>query len=285
MTDGAGRPAGPPPRGELWLRVVSALMMAPVAILATVWGGIGFGGLVGLVAGLAHVEWSKVVTGRVPTRPHLAATALIVLAIVLLAAGSPERSTLAATLALAIAVLDAVRAGPAAGRWILGGFLYALVPGLALVALRGDGTAGIGAILFLFAVVWATDIAAYFAGRAIGGPKLWPVVSPKKTWSGAIGGLLAAMLAGGSVVAFAKLGPVAPALVVAAVLSVASQAGDLFESGVKRRFGAKDSGHIIPGHGGVMDRIDGLVFAAVVAVVIGFARAGGGAPGEGLFAW
>ena len=113
-------------------------------------------------------------------------------------------------------------------------------------------------MLFLFAIVWATDIAAYFAGRTIGGPKLMPAVSPKKTWSGAIGGALGAVVAGLIVVESAGLG-VTPALVILAfMLSAVAQAGDLIESAIKRHFGAKDSSALIPGHGGLMDRLDGF---------------------------
>jgi phosphatidate cytidylyltransferase len=126
-------------------------------------------------------------------------------------------------------------------------------------------------MLFIFAVVWATDIFAYFIGRAIGGPKLAPPISPGKTWSGAIGGTLASVLAGLAVVYLAGE-PVGFGLVaVILLLSIASQIGDLFESWIKRRFGVKDSSRLIPGHGGVMDRVDGLVSACFVAFLVGLA--------------
>ena len=130
--------------------------------------------------------------------------------------------------------------------------------------------------MFLFAVVWATDIAAYFVGRAIGGPKLMPQVSPKKTWSGAIGGThRRRSLAAVAVAKFAGLdGLVRDRASLAVVLSVVAQAGDLFESALKRRFGAKDSSQLIPGHGGLMDRLDGFVAAAVLAALIGLLRGG-----------
>src|SRR5207244_9116237 len=128
------------------------------------------------------------------------------------------------------------------------------------------------ALIFLFAVVWSTDIAAYFAGRALGGPKLAPSVSPKKTWSGAIAGLAAAIAIAIGVANFGGLAGTLALSAIAVMLSVVAQAGDLFESALKRRFGAKDSGHLIPGHGGLMDRLDGFVAAATLAALIGFAR-------------
>jgi len=169
-------------------------------------------------------------------------------------------------------------------RWLTAGAVYAGAAALCPIVLRADADYGLVAIFFLFAVVWTTDIAAYFVGRIFGGPKLWPAVSPKKTWSGALGGLAGAIIAAFVVASFAALSHGA-AIVLAALLSVASQAGDLFESHLKRRFGVKDASHIIPGHGGVMDRLDGFIFAAALATLIGLARGGWSAPGRGLLEW
>jgi phosphatidate cytidylyltransferase len=140
-------------------------------------------------------------------------------------------------------------------------------------------------MLFLFAIVWSTDIAAYFVGRLVGGPRLLPRVSPKKTWSGALGGLAAAVLAAIVLAKLAGLAAPFTLAVVAAFLSSLAQAGDLFESLLKRKFGAKDSSHLIPGHGGLMDRLDGFVFAAALAAVIGILRGGLEAPAQGLLIW
>jgi phosphatidate cytidylyltransferase len=140
-------------------------------------------------------------------------------------------------------------------------------------------------MIFLFAIVWATDIVAYFVGRAIGGPKLMPQVSPKKTWSGALGGTVAAVLAALAMAKAAALTGWFAIAMLAIILSVVAQGGDLFESFLKRRFGAKDSSHLIPGHGGLMDRLDGFVTASVVAALIGLARGGFDAPGHGLLVW
>jgi phosphatidate cytidylyltransferase len=137
----------------------------------------------------------------------------------------------------------------------------------------------------VLAVVWATDVAAYAAGKIIGGPKLWPAVSPKKTWAGSIGGLAAALIAGLVVASVAGERPGFAVALVALVLSLACQAGDLFESAVKRRFGVKDASRLIPGHGGLLDRVDGLTFAAPVAALIGILHAGAERIGEGLISW
>jgi phosphatidate cytidylyltransferase len=169
-------------------------------------------------------------------------------------------------------------------KWLVAGVVYAGAAAFCPMVLRADPDFGLVAIFFLFAVVWMTDIAAYFVGRIFGGPKLWPAVSPNKTWSGALGGLAGAVLAAFVVASFAALSHRA-AIVLAALLSVASQTGDLFESHLKRRFGAKDASHIIPGHGGVMDRLDGFIFAATLATLIGLARGGWSGPGRGLLEW
>ena len=140
-------------------------------------------------------------------------------------------------------------------------------------------------ILWIFAVVWATDIAAFAVGRTLGGARLAPSVSPSKTWSGAIGGVAAAGCVGYLTARLiGNTDPLALSLVSLA-LGIAVVLGDLGESGLKRRFGAKDTGGLIPGHGGVMDRVDGLLAAAVLATAIGFIRRGSGTPAEGVLIW
>jgi phosphatidate cytidylyltransferase len=149
---------------------------------------------------------------------------------------------------------------------------------------RLDPVWGFTALMFVLLIVWVTDIGGYFAGRGIGGPKLWPRVSPKKTWAGAIGGFTASLVVGAGFAAFG-LGKALPMLLLGAILSIASQLGDLFESAVKRRFGVKDSSHIIPGHGGLLDRLDGFVAAVVLAAIFGFLRGGADGVGRGLMVW
>jgi phosphatidate cytidylyltransferase len=156
---------------------------------------------------------------------------------------------------------------------------------LAPMFLRADNTYGFAVIVLLFAIIWTTDVLGYFAGRAFGGPKLLPAVSPNKTWSGAIAGTGGAMVVALLVASlFGSFNAVA-ILIIAFVLSVLAQFGDLFESWVKRQFGAKDASQLIPGHGGVMDRLDGFWAAAVAACIIGILRGGFDGPARGLLLW
>lgn len=169
--------------------------------------------------------------------------------------------------------------------WVVAGIGYAGVMFAAPVILRADAAHGLLAILLLFAVVWTTDIFGYFAGRAFGGPKLCPAISPKKTWSGAIAGTLGAMIVAVLLAGyFGTFNKVAIAGI-ALLLSVTAQLGDLLESWVKRRFGAKDASQLIPGHGGVMDRLDGFWAAVFVGCAIGLLRGGFATPARGLLVW
>jgi phosphatidate cytidylyltransferase len=177
--------------------------------------------------------------------------------------------------------------GKALWRYI--GVLYAALPVLALVVLRNDQHFGLLAIIFLMLIVWAADIFAYFAGRIIGGPKLAPRLSPKKTWAGLFGAVAGAMalafLVSRSGLDVAQQLKPLPLMVLAGVLAIVEQAGDIFESAFKRHYGVKDSGTLIPGHGGVMDRLDGLIFVAVTALLIGLVRAGSMSTAQGLLVW
>jgi phosphatidate cytidylyltransferase len=146
--------------------------------------------------------------------------------------------------------------------WYAGGFVYALLPALALLWIRERDAHGLALLVWVFIVTWATDIGAYFAGRRFGSRKLAPTISPNKTVEGLVGGIIAATLLGGAWALANGLG--AALLVLAPVLAIAAQAGDLFESGMKRRAGLKDSGSWLPGHGGILDRLDGLVPVAVL---------------------
>ena len=231
---GAGEAGTAAPASNLTLRIVSALVMAPVALFAAYVGGWPFALFWAAAAVAVLWEWTTLVKGPL---------------------------------------------------WIVAGIAYAGILFAAPVILRSDGGFGLLTILLLFAIVWTTDIFGYFAGRAFGGPKLWPAISPKKTWSGAIAGTLGATVIAvvvarlfGSFNAYAIAG-------VALTLSVVAQLGDLLESWIKRKFGAKDASHLIPGHGGVMDRLDGFWAAALLGCLIGLMRGGFDAPARGLLIW
>lgn len=284
MADAAGRAgtATARKRRELFLRVASALVLGPLVLVAAWYGGWPFTVLIMVGAALVLYEWTGL-SGRSPALVVELGTGAAVLAAI--AAVMGERLVIAAgLLVVAVGFALVVAASNRRRPWLAAGLLYAGVSGAALVLLR-RGDAGLVALIFLFAVVWMTDIAAYFVGRALGGPKLWPAVSPNKTWSGAIGGLAGGTVAGAATSFFAGFGLPLGVLAVAIAISVSGQAGDLAESAIKRHFGKKDSGHLIPGHGGLMDRADALVFGAVVAALVGALRAGWHEPATGLFMW
>ncbi len=167
--------------------------------------------------------------------------------------------------------------------WLVLGLLYAGVFLLAMTWLRITSY-GLFAIFWLFAIIWSADIVAYFTGRAFGGPKLWRSVSPNKTWSGAIAGTAAGVVAGLTVIWSVGLELNIFHFIIAFIIVIAAQLGDLMESGIKRHFGVKDLSQLIPGHGGAMDRCDSLVAASSIALLIGVVRAAN-APAEGLLAW
>lgn len=279
----------PPPQGGfrsgrladgLALRMASAVVLAPLAVGTAYLGGWPFLIFWTIAVCIIQWEWRTIVTDPNAFGAQVVGAA-IGLAGVYAMLGRLEGAALG--LALGIAV-EAIFARPRRF-WAAAGVLYAGVPLVACVLLRRDPVHGFAAIVFLFGIVWASDVCGYFAGRLLGGPKLWRVVSPNKTWSGAIGGAIGAVAAGVAIAAYTdRTNPLAVA-VLALLLSAVSQAGDLLESAVKRRFGVKDASHIIPGHGGVMDRLDGFVAAAAVAAAIGIARGGLDAPARGLLVW
>jgi phosphatidate cytidylyltransferase len=169
--------------------------------------------------------------------------------------------------------------------WQAFGLVYAAIVLVVPLTLRWSGEFGLPALLWLFAVVWTSDVMAYVCGRLIGGPKLWPRVSPGKTWAGFIGGTLFAGVAATGVAAWAGVPSLLPVVLVSVVAAMISQGGDLFESAVKRAFGVKDAGAVIPGHGGVMDRLDGFIAAGLFALVLGVMRGGWEAAGQGVLIW
>ncbi|CDZ53291.1 phosphatidate cytidylyltransferase [Neorhizobium galegae] len=252
---------------ELKRRIASAVVLAVVVLAATWYGGLAFRMVAAAMAVLIYYEWSTIT--RAAERDFRANAfgwvAIFLIAIDLVVdEGELSVPILGGAMVTAL-LLVLLRKG---SWWLPGGIFYAGLSGISLAAIRAEDQAGFVATLFIFAVVWATDILAYFVGRALKGPKLAPRISPGKTWSGAIGGTVSGVVASSALTlgVFSRLSIWTVAI--AFLLSVASQIGDLFESFIKRRFGVKDSSHLIPGHGGVMDRVDGLVFACFAAFLL-----------------
>ncbi len=253
----------PVPSKELTTRVLSALVMVAAALLTAYLGGWPFA-LFWLAAGIAIVvEWTDM-TGIEPRRLVQVILGLGLAAMTLLFLFDAGLwLSLGASLAFLAAGAFVVSAAQKR-IWAVSSFIYAAPIVLIPPIVRAHPELGVLGLLWMFAVVWATDIAAYFTGRTFGGPKLCPAISPKKTWSGFIGGVVAAALGGllvawggrhfGLSLPFGLVGIAALSI----VASIASQIGDLGESALKRHCQVKDSSHLIPGHGGVMDRLDGF---------------------------
>jgi phosphatidate cytidylyltransferase len=269
-------------RSNLLLRVLSSLVLAPLAVAAAWTGGLTFLIFWAAAALLVLWEWDTLVCERDRNSVLLTGAAALVAAATLLAFGRTG-------IAIALIVLGlfgvAALASRVRRRWCAAGLAYAATLMIAPVLLRNDPVLGFVVLVFLFVVVWATDIAAYVVGRVLGGPKLMPAVSPNKTWSGAIGGALASMIGGMVVAHLSGFGNLVAPAVLALLLSIVSQSGDLLESAIKRRFGAKDTSALIPGHGGLMDRLDGFVAAALAGALIGLWHGGFDAPARGLMVW
>jgi phosphatidate cytidylyltransferase len=282
VTEGEAAPAAPAEQGSrnLLMRVLAASVLAPIAI-AIAWAGGWPWALLVISATIGlYVEWLVIVGLARELRATVPGVAALAVAGVCLIAGRLEATLIVLGIGLVVVALLA----PERRSWGATGFFYAAAAEVASVLVRQDPVNGFTALFFVLLLVWAADIGGYFAGRAIGGPKLWPRVSPKKTWAGAIGGFAGSLLVAG-LFAAAGVGKSGPLLALGAILSVISQLGDLFESAVKRHFGVKDSSHIIPGHGGLLDRLDGFVAAVVAAAIFGLLRGGADGVGRGLMVW
>jgi phosphatidate cytidylyltransferase len=286
VIEGEAAPAASSEPGSrnLLMRVIAALVLAPVAVAIAYAGGWLWAALVTVAAIGLYVEWLMIVGLSRAPRAVAAGVAALAIAGLCLASGRIDASLVVLALGLAGVALFA----PERRDWAAAGFSYAAAAEVASLLVRLDQTHGFAALILILLVVWVTDIGGYFAGRGIGGPKLWPRVSPKKTWAGAIGGFAASLAVAVGFVEFCKMDPplkLGSLLLLGAALSIVSQLGDLFESAVKRRFGVKDSSHIIPGHGGLLDRLDGYVAAVVLAAIFGFLRGGVDGVGRGLMVW
>jgi phosphatidate cytidylyltransferase len=256
---------------DLGPRLISAFVLVAITLTALYLGGYVFAGLVGAVFAGCYREWERMVT----LKPLTTQGGVLIAMIAISALVYPLGGILVSAGIIAAACAIALLAGHPVGLWRAGGVAYFGLVTLALLGMRGTTPDGVLVGIFLAAVIWFTDSGAFFTGRQIGGERLAPDISPSKTWSGAIGGFALGTLAG--LVAWLIVAPASPwwiGLGLAAVISVLGQAGDLAESAIKRRFRVKDSGDMIPGHGGLMDRLDSLTFGVLLIYGVGLVRAG-----------
>lgn len=258
---------------NLLMRTLTAIILIIVSLWITWIGGVVFAIFSWGIGAAVLFEWLGITKDKWLTWQKIIAILLYIILGVMLVLNRSAQEIISFTVlsSIVLALFNIKNAG-----WLAGGFLYSALPAIALAFLRGHEPFGFGAIIFLFAVVWGTDIAAYFNGRALGGPKLAPKFSPNKTWSGAVGGAVIGVAAG-TLIAYIAL-DTSPANyyipILALLMSIVSQIGDIAESWIKRQFSIKDSGKLLPGHGGFMDRVDGLVVAALLLYIIGACVAG-----------
>ncbi len=256
------------PTRNLWLRVLSALILIPIALIATWYGENIFAAVLLIVTLLGLREWLRLVA---PEAPHFLVglvMAMVIAVMIVAMLVSPAAGAVLMIFFTLILFLTAAHLIPDYAGLIALSLPYVGGGTLALLHLRMHSGLGDGLVYYLFATVWGTDIGAYVAGRVVGGPKLVPDISPSKTWSGLVGGIICAALAGYFISTLVMVENPFYATGLAAILAIVSQLGDLFESYIKRRAGAKDSGGLIPGHGGILDRVDGLIFAALFLVAV-----------------
>jgi phosphatidate cytidylyltransferase len=258
--------------GSLRLRFISAAVMIPPALVLALFGGWAFAALVGLAGFFMVGEWDRLSAGGGGGGFVLVWQQLVVLgAIAVTALGRAPDATLVVAMG-AVLSLVIVSRSQARRHWPALGIVYIGLPCIAIVWLRQGSELGLETLVWMLALVWATDSAAYAAGRLIGGPRLTPRLSPKKTWAGLAGGALGAALVGALTAALLGHASLWFLVLLSALLALVSQAGDIFESALKRHFDVKDSGTLIPGHGGALDRLDGLLFVALAVAMLTLLR-------------
>lgn len=275
-------PAGPRSWADLGPRFASAAVLLAVTVFAVQFGGYIFAAVVGAVFAGVHREWERMVTLQ-PLTP----VGMVLIGLVALSALSfPLFGALGVLTVTAVAAIIAAAFGGRVGlEWRISGLAFVCLVLVALLLIRGNSDAGIVAAWYLGSVVWLTDTGAFFTGRQIGGEKLAPDISPSKTWSGALGGLSMGTLAGLVIWLAFTHSPWWIGLGLSAAMSILGQVGDLVESAIKRLFRIKDSGDIIPGHGGLMDRLDSLTFAVIFLFVVGLLRGGPDGIAAGFLFW
>ena len=246
----------------LRLRILSSLIMAPVILLAVYVGGFAYASVVTCIVGLGFYEWLRLVVPQAREKLVAIACAMLIFIMTVGLLSVSLAAVLAVGCVLALFMLS-VRDHDENAVWMALGIPYMAGSGLALLSLRASPVHGGALVFYLLLVVWATDIGAFLVGRLVGGAKLAPSISPSKTWAGLAGGMAFAVVIGYLVAHLSGVLSGVTAIILSPVLAAVAQMGDLFESHFKRRAGVKESGDLIPGHGGVLDRIDGLVFAGV----------------------
>ncbi|MBI1261818.1 MAG: phosphatidate cytidylyltransferase [Rhizobiales bacterium] len=265
------------------VRALSALIMAPVALATAWWGGWPFAAMLAVAACLMSWELAGLLFGGASPARGVGLALTVCLAVFFTTAGLPLAALGVGVAGLALEVAYSLwRGWPRQPAFMA--YPYLVLPFVALVWLRADPVLGREATLWILGVVWAIDICAYFSGRLIGGPKLAPRISPKKTWAGLIGGMVGAAIVGVLMANYLGQGSVIWLAIVSASLALVEQTGDFLESSWKRRAGVKDSSNLIPGHGGLLDRVDGLVAACLAAALIGLLH-GGSSPAAGVLIW
>jgi phosphatidate cytidylyltransferase len=272
--------------GETGTRLVSAIVLGTITLGLVFAGPLAFALLVTVFVGVLAWEWGRLVCSSGIDAAVLVQTGTAGAAAVLAANDCPACGLLVIIIGTAsVFLLRRLQLGVTPSWWSATGVYYGGLPALALVWIRADPTYGLSAVLFLFIIVWTTDSAAYVFGRLIGGPALAPAISPKKTWAGFLAGLGFSTILGTVFVA-GVIGTDALWVIIAlsGLLSLLAQLGDLGASALKRRFGRKDSSGLIPGHGGVLDRVDGLIIAALACACLALLR-DPAAPGRALLIW
>jgi phosphatidate cytidylyltransferase len=271
-----------PQKSEMLARIVSALVLAAIALGAVVVSPWTFALLVIACGFTVAWEWGRLVRAREFDAIFVLQAGAVAAVAIFVNMARPDLALLAAGVAIVGTV--ALDMSSKTLGWSLAGLIYSILPAWAMVWLRSDAALGATALLYLFAVAWTTDTASYAGGRLFGGPKLAPRISPRKTWSGLILGTLMPALVGYLFAVIVVDSSAWRLALVSIAIAASCQAGDLGESAVKRRFGAKDMSGLIPGHGGLLDRIDGLLIAAIAAALIALLHDPAN-PGQGLLIW
>ena len=284
MQEAAPLPADSSKWRDLSVRAASALVLIPIVLAITWAGSVWYACLVASMAVFMAVEWTKLVHDSRPVQLALHVLAAGLAAFLPLVMGTAAvlwciAALWAASLAYQLAIVG--RLGP----WPVLGIPYVALAALSVILLRNSASHGLLSVYWLLFIVWGADTFAYFFGRTIGGPKLLPSISPRKTWAGLGGAILGGILCSVAFAWASGLESITWLAAMGALLAVVEQAGDFFESALKRKAGVKDSSTLIPGHGGMLDRVDGLVAAAMAAALIGGFRSGFSAPATGILLW